>query len=119
MRYRFLMQLFGLRFDKLRFAEDFGADVERALPFEMAFMRAFDAFEVDNATELTLTPKGRYLVVAMMRQFFIGVNNLRDQARAALSGDERRLLFGDGCDETGRPLVAATVPGTRPGGGQA
>ena len=56
-----------------------------------------------------LTEKGRYLLVAMMREFFVGVNNLRDQARAALSGDERRLLFGDGCDETGRPLVTAVA----------
>ena len=54
--------------------------------------------ERDNADELTLTPKGRYLVVVMMRQFFIGVNNLRDQARAALTGEERELIFGDGKD---------------------
>ena len=33
----------------------------------------------------------------MMRQFFIGVNNLRDQARSALPEDERDLLFGAGC----------------------
>ena len=46
------------------------------------------------APELTLTPKGRYLMVVMMRQFFIGVNNLRDQARAALTGAERELIFG-------------------------
>ena len=44
--------------------------------------------------EITLTPKGRYLMVVMMRQFFIGVNNLRDQARAALPGEEKELLFG-------------------------
>ena len=35
-------------------------------------------------------------MVVMMRQFFIGVNNLRDQARQALHGEERELLFGDG-----------------------
>ncbi len=35
-----------------------------------------------------------YLMVVMMRQFFIGVNNLRDQARAALVGEERELIFG-------------------------
>ena len=49
----------------------------------------------DTRDELTLTPRGRYLMVVMMRQFFIGVNNLRDQARAALTGDERRLIFGE------------------------
>lgn len=97
MRYRFMMQLFGLRLDKRRFKRDFGMSIEAGLPVEMAFMRASGAFATDNADELTLTPKGRYLVVVMMRQFFIGVNNLRDQARAALTGEERELIFGDGC----------------------
>lgn len=96
MRYRFMMQLFGLRLDKRQFERDFGMSVERGLPVEMGFMRACGAFATDNADELTLTPKGRYLVVVMMRQFFIGVNNLRDQARAALVGEERELIFGDG-----------------------
>ena len=74
MRYRFMMQLFGLRLDKRQFKKDFGVSVERGLPVEMAFMKASGAFDRDNADELTLTPKGRYLMVVMMRQFFIGVN---------------------------------------------
>ena len=94
MRYRFLMQLFGMRLDKLRFERDFGMTVENGLPAEMAFMKLAGAFATDTPEELTLTPKGRYLTVAMMRQFFIGVNNLRDQARAVLPGEERELLFG-------------------------
>lgn len=99
MRYRFMMQLFGLRLDKRQFKKDFGCSVEVGLPVEMAFMKASGAFATDNADELTLTPKGRYLLVVMMRQFFIGVNNLRDQARAALPGEEKELLFGSGCAE--------------------
>lgn len=94
MRYRFMMQLFGLRLDKRQFEHDFGCTVEAGLPVEMAFMKASGAFERDTRDELTLTPKGRYLMVVMMRQFFIGVNNLRDQARAALVGEERELIFG-------------------------
>ena len=94
MRYRFMMQLFGLRLDKRQFQEDFGMTVEMGLPAEMAFMRASGAFAKDDANELTLTPKGRYLTVVMMRQFFIGVNNLRDQARQALTGEEHQLIFG-------------------------
>ncbi len=94
MRYRFMMQLFGLRLDKRQFKKDFGCSIDAGLPVEMAFMRANGAFASDNADELTLTPKGRYLTVVMMRQFFIGVNNLRDQARAALTGEERELIFG-------------------------
>lgn len=94
MRYRFMMQLFGLRLDKRAFERDFGMSVERGLPLEMAFMRMAGAFATDNDEELTLTDKGRYLTVVIMRQFFIGVNNVRDQAREALTGEERELIFG-------------------------
>jgi len=96
MRYRFLMGLFGLSLDKRDFERDFGVTIERGLPVEMAFMRLNRAFDVDDTLRLTLTPRGRYLLVAMMRQFFIGVNGLRDQARETLSDAERELLFGDG-----------------------
>lgn len=96
MRYRFLMQLFGLRLDRKQFKRDFGVDVAQGLWKEIAYMRAVKAFDTFNEDEITLTAKGRYLLVAMMRQFFIGVNNVRDEARAAISGEERELLFGAG-----------------------
>ncbi|HEY3318161.1 MAG TPA: coproporphyrinogen III oxidase family protein [Coriobacteriia bacterium] len=110
MRYRFLMQLFGLRLDKRDFRRDFGVSIERGLPFEMLFMRANNAFATDTAEELTLTERGRYLMVAMMREFFVGVNNVRDQARAALTTEERELLFGEGCVRAeAAPAVAAAA----------
>ena len=96
MRYRFLLDLYKLRLDKRAFERDFGCSIETGLPMELAFMRLIRAFETDNADELTLTPIGRYLTVVMYRQFLSGMNNLRDQARAALTGPERELLFGDG-----------------------
>ena len=96
MRYCFLVNLYKLRFDKHAFKREFGVSVERGLPVELAFMRANRAFATDNADEITLTPRGRYLVVVMYRQFLSAMNNLREQARAALSGPERELLFGDG-----------------------
>ena len=96
MRYCFLVNLYKLRLDKHAFKREFGVSIERGLPVEMAFMRANRAFATDNADELTLTPRGRYLIVVMYRQFLSAMNNLREQARAALSGPERELLFGDG-----------------------
>ena len=96
MRYRFMMQLFGGRLDKTAWERDFGCTVEAGLPVEVGFMKAAGAFARDTRDEFTLTAKGRYLMVVMMRQFFIGVNNLRDQARAALPGEEKELLFGEG-----------------------
>jgi len=110
MRYRFLMSLFGMRLDKVQFAKDFGVSIDLGLAVEMAFMRSVGALAVDNADELILSAKGRYLLVAMMREFFVGVNNVRDQARGALSTPERELLFGD---DDG-VLVCATSEEARP-----
>jgi hypothetical protein len=112
MRYRFLMELFGLRLDKQSFRRDFGATVERALRLEMAFMRSAKALATDTEDELTLNQRGRYLLVAMMREFFVGVNHLREQARAALSAEERSELFGPQASALPRcakddPMVAA------------
>lgn len=109
MRYRFLMELFGLRLDKKTFERDFGVRVERGLWKEMAFFRAFGGFATDTEDELTLTERGRYLTVVMQRTMFAHLNSLRDIARNALAADERELLFGDGsagcgagCDEPTR-----------------
>ena len=96
MRYQFLLSLYRLRLDKRQFKEEFGCSVEAGLPMEMAFMRANRSFAVDNKEELVPTLMGRYLTLVMYRQFLSGMNNLREQARAALSGPEHQLLFGDG-----------------------
>jgi coproporphyrinogen III oxidase-like Fe-S oxidoreductase len=109
MRYRFLMELFGLRMDKVKFKKDFGVSPERGIPLEMAYMRMVGAFATDTAEEATLTPRGRYLLVAMMREFFIGVNGFRDVARNALSSEERTLLFGDGETACSSPVAAADL----------
>ncbi|MDP2181883.1 MAG: coproporphyrinogen III oxidase family protein [Actinomycetota bacterium] len=95
MRYRFMMGLFGLSLDKKAFERDFGVSIERGLPVEITFMRAAGAFDRNDDERITLTPRGRYLLVAMMREFFVGVNSVRDQARSALPDVERELLFGD------------------------
>lgn len=112
MRYRFLMSLFGLGLDRTAFWTDFGVPVERGLAAEVAFFRANDGFERDDKTCLVPSARGRYLAVVLMREFFISVNSLRDQARSALPAEESRLLFGDGSEEcaavhAGHPLAEA------------
>jgi coproporphyrinogen III oxidase-like Fe-S oxidoreductase len=92
MRYRYMMQLFGLRLDKYEWRRDFGCDVANGVPAEYLFLRSVGAFAKDTPDEITLSAKGRYLLVALMRQFFIGVNGVRDKARAALPPDERKLF---------------------------
>ncbi len=93
MRYRFMMELFGLSIDKKTWYDRFGCTVAQGLPVEYAFMKANRGFERDDEEKITLSRQGRYLMVVMMRQFFIGVNSLRDQARAALPDDEAKLVF--------------------------
>lgn len=93
MRYRFMMELFSLRFDRLRFRRAFGVPVERGLWFEMLFMYLVGAFSKVANDSITMSPRGKYLSVVLMREFFSGVNNVRDQARQALSDDERLCAF--------------------------
>jgi coproporphyrinogen III oxidase-like Fe-S oxidoreductase len=88
MRYRFMMQLFGLELDKRRFRQDFKLPIGFGLPLEMAFMSHVGAFSESDKECIHLTAKGRYLMVAMMREFFSGINHVRDQARLVLSPDE-------------------------------
>ncbi|MDR2108178.1 MAG: radical SAM protein [Coriobacteriales bacterium] len=93
MRYRLMMQLFSLRLDKQQWRHDFGCSVPAGVPAEYAFFKACGAFATDDEREITLTAKGRYLLIACMRQFFIGVNGVRDEARRQLPPEEQKLLF--------------------------
>ncbi|MDR2035525.1 MAG: coproporphyrinogen dehydrogenase [Coriobacteriales bacterium] len=70
MHYRLMMQLFGLELDKAKWREDFDVSVAAGLPAEYAFFKAANAFAVDDDVRITLTSKGRYLLLAMMREFF-------------------------------------------------
>lgn len=83
MRYWFMMNLFGMDFDRNAFNERFNTPVWRGLPFEMLFMNLMGAFQ--NQDRSRLTRRGQYLSVVMMREFFSGVNNVRDLARKNLS----------------------------------
>lgn len=89
MRYRFMMETFGLRFDRKGFKRTFGWPAELGLFFEMLFMLLTGSFSRVTRDAYYLTPRGKYLSVVMMREFFSGVNNVRDQARKALSEEEQ------------------------------
>jgi menaquinone C8-methyltransferase len=94
LRYRLMMDLFGLRLDKRAFAAANGVRVEVGLPVEYLFLKGAGAFSRDDAEAIELSETGRYLLVVMMREFFIGVNGIRDLARAGLPEAER-ALFAD------------------------
>lgn len=85
LHYDFLMRLFGLRLDLSRLAAKFQVNVHRWLWPEILFFSMAGGLKKQGHM-LTLTKKGQYYWVIMMREFFIGVNNFRDYCRAAVSG---------------------------------
>ncbi len=80
MRYYLLMQLFSGSLDKAAAEERFDGRFQRTLWPELTMLQTIGA--VRNAgVQLTLTERGYYIWVMLMRNFFTGVNNLRDQMR--------------------------------------
>lgn len=102
-RYRMGRELFGLRLDNRAWKRDFGRYIQYDLPMEYGYLAANGAFATNNADELTLTRKGRYLVLAMMRQVFIGMNTERDRLRAMLPPCERKMF----ADSAAQQIAAA------------
>lgn len=92
MQYRFMMELFDLKLDKKSFKEYFGISVERGLWKETLFLDVLGSF-THQKDMLLLKPENRYLLVILMREFFTGVNLLRDQARARLPKNEQLMCL--------------------------
>ena len=81
LRYNLLMKLFGLSLDIEQLSAKYGVNIYRYLWPEIVFFRLTGGLE-KHGNLLTLTKKGQYYLVLMMREFFIGVNNFRDYCRA-------------------------------------
>ena len=80
MRYHLLMRLFGGTLDKPAAEERFDGHFQRTVWPELTLLQAVGAVR-NRGVQLALTEKGYYLWVMLMREFFSGVNNLRDQMR--------------------------------------
>jgi menaquinone C8-methyltransferase len=83
MRYNLMMDLFGMDMARDTFPEEFGISRKQGLWLELFFLNMVGAFKKDSSQ--TLTPLGQYLAVVIMREFFSGVNHLRDSARRSIS----------------------------------
>ena len=81
-RYDFLMKLFGRTLDIEKFKEKYKNSFIKYLWPEILFFKITGAIKKTQNNEIVLTQKGLYLWVIMMREFFTGVNNFRDQCRA-------------------------------------
>ncbi len=84
MRYDFLIKLFGTSLDKNFIKNKYGEKFFIKLFPELMFFKIINAIKF-NEKQITLTRKGLYLWVVMMREFFIGVNNFRDYCRGLIN----------------------------------
>jgi len=83
MSYDFLMKLFSTKLDIAVLEKKYNGKFLKTLWKEIAFFEIVRALRY-FPPHLNLTPKGRYLWVIMMREFFIAVNNFRDYCRGVL-----------------------------------
>lgn len=83
LQYDFLMKLFGLHMNKSDICMKHGPDFQRKLWKELLGFRLIGALR-ETENEFQVTEKGMYYWVLMMREFFIGVNNLRKQMRSRI-----------------------------------
>ncbi len=84
LRYYLMMRLFGGSLEIAEAEQKFSGMFRRELRIELAGLRMLGAIS-ETAGHLTLTRKGYYLWVVMMREFFTAVNNLRDEMRHNIS----------------------------------
>jgi coproporphyrinogen III oxidase-like Fe-S oxidoreductase len=84
-RYDFLMKLFGTRLNAAELRKKYGgAFLGRLWPDLLAF--TLIGALAWHPPDITLTRRGRYAWVVLMREFFTAVNNFRDYCREQAGG---------------------------------
>ena len=78
------MKLFGLTLDLRELSRKHGVNAALYLFPEIFFFIITGGLK-KNGNILTLTAKGRYYWVTMMREFFTSVNNFRDYCRSIIN----------------------------------
>jgi len=74
LKYRLMLRLFANEFDKVEFNKEYGSNSTGLLAKELAFLKLFGAF---NPNSYSLTQSGKYFAMVMMKEFYIGMNELR------------------------------------------
>ncbi len=80
LHYILLMKLFSTELSKTFFETERGRRFKHELWLEMTMLRLIGALR-EEPDRLVLTDQGRYLWVMAMREFFIGVDTMRDVCR--------------------------------------
>lgn len=87
LQYRLMVELFGGKASMERFQTLYGADLEKDLFKEIAFLRlSGNIFKQGNV--YYPTQKGKYLFLSMMKEFYIGMDRVREESRAILKEED-------------------------------
>lgn len=94
MRYFLLTHMFSGALNLCDADDHFDGKFRRELRSELAGLKLLGAVRRDGDT-LRLTERGYYLWVIMMREFFTGVNNLREEMRHDIANEIRLSTIDD------------------------
>jgi len=90
LHYDLLMTLFGLELHKPAMNRKYHGRFTRLLWKEFLLLKALGAV-IDCGDTIRLTRNGQYLWLVIMREFFNGVNNFRDQMRQQIHAEREAL----------------------------
>ena len=74
LKYRFMLRLFSNEFNPTTFDKQYGDGSSKMLTKELAFLQLINSF---NGNGHSLTDQGKYYALIMMKEFYIGMNELR------------------------------------------
>ena len=83
MYYRLMVDLFNGKLSKRRFATEFGIPISQKLSKELWLLKVAGAIK-DNGETITTTEFGSYLFMVMMKEFYMGMDYIRDGERKKL-----------------------------------
>ena len=83
MYYRLMVDLFNGKLSKRKFALEFGVPISQKLSKELWLLKLAGAIK-DNGETITTTEFGNYLFMVMMKEFYMGMDYIRDGERKKL-----------------------------------
>ena len=102
MRYDFVMKLFGLSLDKTWLRQRYGRRFYLGMAVELVGMWLLGALRLSGPT-LSVTPRGEYYWIIMMREFFNNVNVFRDEMRHQIRSEYDSMEHDAGINAGDKP----------------
>ena len=87
LQYRLMVELFGGKASADRFKERYNANLDWDLFKELAFLRLSGNI-YKQGRDYYPTTQGKYLFLSMMKEFYIGMDRVREESRAMLKEED-------------------------------